>query len=220
MKKLLFLLPLILLTSCQNPITKAARKVEYSAYELVGMQKRDLLKTRVDDARDEQKEAGKDFEDALSRLKAVYGFKGGNLEKEYDSLKGSYDRAAHQASDVRKSIRKVETVAGDLFEEWAKEIDQIETASLKSKSRQTLAATKERYSSLHANLKAAEGRMDPVLRKLNDQVLYLKHNLNAKAVASLKGEALNIQGEIEGLISEMNKSIQSADQFIQKMDTE
>ena len=130
-------LTLILAMGCQNPITKAARKVEYSAYEMVGIQKRDLLKTRVDDARDEQKEAGQEFENALQRLKTLTGFKGGDLEDKYDSLNSSFNRATHQAEDVRKSVRKVETVAKDLFEEWDKEIDQMESATFKNKSRES-----------------------------------------------------------------------------------
>ena len=211
---LLFSLCLI---GCQNPLTKAARKVEYSAYEMIGIQKRDLLKTRVDDARDDQKEAGQKFQDALTQLKSVYGFQGGDLEKKYDSLKMAYDRAFHQADQVHKSIRKVENVAQDLFSEWEKEIDQIETASLKQHSRDSLSQTKSKFATLQQNLKSAEKQMDPVLRKLNDHVLYLKHNLNAKAIASLKGETLRIQGDIEGLIKEMNKSIASADQFIREM---
>lgn len=217
MKKITLLLSVFLLSACQNPITKAARNIEYSAYELVGVQKRDLLKTRVDDARDEQKEAGENFQDALQRLKALTGFKGGELEKQYDLLKSSYEKSKHQADVVRKSIRKVETVAQDLFQEWEKEIGQIDTASLKAKSRQTLQDTRQRYSEMHASLKASESRMDPVLRKLNDQVLFIKHNLNAKALASLKGETLNIQSEIEGLLKEMNTSIENADRFIKQM---
>lgn len=218
MKFIALLSFLFVLPACENPLKKAARKVEYSAYELVGIQKRDLLKTRVDDARDEQKEAGEDFKDALQQLKAIYGFKGGKLEKQYDSLKSSYERAAHQADDVHKAVRKVETVAKDLFNEWENEIGEIETASLKERSRKTLAQTKARYEELHATLKAAEERMDPVLRKFRDQVLYLKHNLNAKAIASLKGESLSIQGDIESLIADMNKSIASAESFIRTMD--
>lgn len=218
MKRLFLLLSLCFLFSgCQNTIEKAARKTTYQAYELIGVQKRELLKHRVDDARDEQKQAGKTFESALDQLKALYGFKGGRLESKYDSLKSAYERASDQADDVRKSVRKVETVAEDLFAEWEKEIDQIETASLKSKSRQTLAETKSRYAQLHASLKASEDRMNPVLKKFNDQVLYLKHNLNAQAIASLKGEATSIQSEIERLMQDMNKSIASADEFIKQM---
>lgn len=205
------------LSGCQNPFKKAARQATYSAYELVGVQKRDLLKSRVDDARDEQKEAGKEFGDALTRLKAIYGFQGGSLEKQYESLKSSHERASEQAQDVRNSIAKVETVAKDLFEEWDREIDQIETPSLRAKSRASLASTEEKYRKLHDSLKSSEARMEPVLNKFKDQVLYLKHNLNAQAIASLKGEAVSIQGEIEKLILEMNKSIASADQFIEQM---
>lgn len=214
-------LPLLLLSAslagCQSMVDAAAKKTTYSAYELVGVQKRDLLKKRVDDARDEQKDAGKDFEDALTRLKAIYGFKGGNLEKQYNKLKSSFDEASEQAQEVRESIRKVESVAEDLFKEWEKEIGQIETASLRTKSRQSLVQTRHRYDQLHSSLKASEDRMEPVLKKFNDQVLYIKHNLNAQAIASLKGEALSIESDIQKLISEMNKSIEEADQFIKQM---
>ena len=59
--------------------------------------------------------------------------------------------------------------------------------------------------------------MDPVLTLFRDHVLYLKHNLNAQAVASLKGEAANIQNEISNLITQMNASIAKADEFIKTM---
>lgn len=208
---------LVFLISCENPIKRAARNVQYSAYEMVGIQKRELLKTRVDDARDEQKEAGEDFRDALQKLKDVYGFQGGQLEKKYDSLNSSYERAARQSDDVKKSIRKVETVAGDLFKEWENEIGSMETAPLKDRSRSALRATQTKYSHMHAALKASEAKLDPVLHQLRDQVLFLKHNLNAQAIGSLKVEGTKIQKEVEVLIAEMNKSINSADQFIQDM---
>jgi ElaB/YqjD/DUF883 family membrane-anchored ribosome-binding protein len=189
----------------------------YSAYEVVGIEKRDLLKSRVDDARDEQKEAGESFKDALERFKGLYSFDGGNLEKQYNKVKSSYDDAAGDAENVRESIKKMEVVAGDLFDEWEKEASKIETSSLRAKSRELLADTRKRYSSLHSSLKKSEARMDPVLAKLNDQVLYLKHNLNAKAIGSLKGEADNIQKDIEKLLGDMNASIAEADKFIAEL---
>lgn len=211
---------IINLSACENPLKKAARNVQYSAYEMVGIQKRELLKTRVDDARDEQKEAGEDFRDALQKLKDVYSFQGGKLEKKFDNLNSAYERASRQSDDVKKSIRKVETVAGDLFKEWENEIASMETASLKDRSRSTLRVTQSKYEQMHAALKASESKLDPVLHQLKDQVLFLKHNLNAQAIGSLKGEGNRIQKDVEVLIAEMNKSINSADQFIQEMKTE
>ena len=56
--------------------------------------------------------------------------------------------------------------------------------------------------------------MAPVLSQFKDDVLYLKHDLSAQAVASPKGEATNIQAEISRLIESMNVSIARADEFV------
>ena len=191
--------------------------VYYAAYEKFGVYKRDLLKKRVIEARDDQKEAQTQFKDALTRLKEITKFDGGNLEKTYTSLKGELEDCTSQAETVHKRIREVESVASDLFAEWEKEIGQISTPSLQSASRQQLSTTKQRYEELHNSLVSAEQTMTPVLRQFNDYVLYLKHNLNAQAVASLKGEAANITTEINRLIEQMNKSIARADEFVKGM---
>jgi DNA repair exonuclease SbcCD ATPase subunit len=193
------------------------RSAYYSAYEQFGVYKRDLLKKNVVAARDEQKEASEQFKDALTQLKELYGFSGGNLEKAYNGLQSEYDDCAAKAEDVHKRIREVETVANDLFSEWEKEIREISTPTLADSSRRQLQATRERYNSLHDALKDAERSMTPVLTQLHDQVLYLKHNLNAQAIASLKGEAMSIQTDISKLIAQMNAAIAKADEFVKTL---
>ena len=193
------------------------RSTYYAAYEKFGVHKRDLLKKRVTEARDEQKEAQEQFKDALTRLKEITKFDAGELERTYNALKSDYDGCASQAQTVHKRIRDVETVAGDLFAEWEKELQQIGTPSLRESSRQQLDATRRRYDEMHRALTSAEQSMAPVLTQFNDYVLYLKHNLNAQAIASLKGEATNIQNEISRLIESMNRSISRADEFVKHM---
>lgn len=218
MKKMNFLIIILSVMSflylgCQS----TARKVVYSAWETVGVEKRDLLKDRIEDARDDQKDAGESFSDALERLREIYKVDGGQLAKQYDKLKKSYKEAEEDAADVRKSIQKVEVVAGDLFKEWEKELGQISNSELRHKSRDRLTDTKRKYAELHTSLKAAESRMDPVLKAFNDQVLFMKHNLNAQSIASLKGETLNIEKDIKLLIDRMNKSISEADRFVSQL---
>lgn len=193
------------------------RSTYYAAYEKFGVYKRDLLKDRVADARDGQEAAGEQFQDALTRLKEITRFDGGKLEKAYDSLKSEYDDCVAKASQVHKRIEAMETVAADLFAEWEKELNEISTPSLRDSSRQQLAATRERYEAVHRALKSAEQSMAPVLTQFNDYVLYLKHNLNAQAVASLKGEATDIQNDISRLIEQMNASIAKANEFIKTL---
>ena len=189
----------------------------YATYEKFGVYKRDLLKKRVIAARDEQKEAGEQFKDALARMREMYGGTGSNLEKTYDKLKSEYEDSVSKADAVRKRVRDMETVAADLFKEWETEIQQISSASLRANSREQLRKTKASYEEMHTSLKRAEQSMEPVLTKFRDNVLYLKHNLNAQAIGSLKGEATSIENEISKLIEDMNKSIQSADTFIKQM---
>jgi hypothetical protein len=193
------------------------RSTYYSAYEKLGIYKRDLLKKRVIAARDEEKAAGEQFKDALTRLKELYAFQGGDLEKTYNKLKSEYDDSSARAEAVHKRIRDMETVAGDLFREWEGEIKEISSESMRSSSRDQLRQTRARYDDMSAALKRAEKSMDPVLTKFRDHVLYLKHNLNAQAIASLKGESASIQNDITKLIEDMNTSIQHADEFIKQM---
>lgn len=191
--------------------------VYYAAYEKVGIYKRDLLKKSVVAARDDQKQAQEQFKDALTRLKEITKFDGGGAEKAYNSLKSDYDSCSKRADAVHKRVREVETVSSDMFAEWEKENDQITTLSLRDSSRQQLSDTKQRYNQMHSALVSAEQTMTPVLQKFNDYVLYLKHNLNAAAIASLNGEASSIQTEIGHLLDSMNQSIARADEFVKTM---
>ena len=216
MKKFLVVLPALLAASLVFQ-TAGCSSVYYAAYEKVGVYKRDLLKKRVVEARDDQKEAQTQFKDALTRLKEITKFDGGQAESAYRTLKSEYDDCVKQADVVRGRIREVETVSTDLFAEWEKEIAQIGTPSLASASRQQLSATRQRYNELHRALISAEQTMTPVLKQFNDYVLFLKHNLNAQAIASLKGEATSITTEINRLIEQMNKSIARADEFVKNM---
>lgn len=185
--------------------------------EKFGYEKRDLLKGAVVDARDEQKDASQEFKDALTRLKELTGFDGGKLETAYNKLKGDYDDCETAAKAVHERIAKMERIATDLFAEWEKEIAQISNANLAADSRRKLSETRTRYAGLSSSLRAAESTMEPVLRQFKDYVLYLKHNLNAQAIASLKGEATDIQNEISRLIGQMNQSIHQADDFVKSM---
>ena len=208
---------LFVLFVCVAAPLAGCKSTYYAAYEKFGVHKRDLLKKRVVAARDDQQAASEQFKDALTKLKEVYQFEGGKLERAYRDLESEYKQADERAKAVRKRITDVETVGSDLFKEWEQEIKQITTPSLADGSRRQLRETRARFEPMVEALKKAESSMPPVLTKLHDQVLYLKHNLNAAAIASLRGEATNIQAEISTLITDMNASIAKADEFIKTM---
>ena len=217
MKPNLRIVGLFLLSVCVAAPLAGCKSTYYAAYEKFGVYKRDLLKKRVVAARDDQQAASEQFKDALTKLKEVYQFEGGKLEQAYRDLDSEYKQSETRAAAVRKRVADVETVGSDLFKEWEQEIKQITTPALADGSRRQLRETRARFDLMVEALKKAERSMQPVLTKLHDYVLYLKHNLNAAAVASLRGEATNIQAEISSLITDMNVSIAKADEFIKTM---
>ncbi|MHC5001842.1 MAG: DUF2959 domain-containing protein [Planctomycetota bacterium] len=196
------------------------RTLYYETMETFGQHKRDLLVSRVEAARDDQEEAKEQFRSALDRFVEVVGTDGGGeLREKYDKLSGELERSEEKAEDVRERIAAIEQVAGDLFSEWQDELDQYANPELRSRSEEQLVQTRNRYDQLIGVMKRAESRMEPVLVAFRDQVLFLKHNLNAQAVASLQGEAVSLESDISQLIADMEAAISEADAFIEAMGT-
>jgi len=212
MTRLKLLLPValvLLLGACQSAY--------YGAMEKFGVHKREILVDRVEAARDSQQETKEEFKSALEKFSAVTGFDGGDLEAQYKTLNAAYEDSAEQAQEVRDRINAVEDVAEALFDEWESELDQYSSANLRRSSQQKLNATKQKYKNLLRSMKRAEAKIEPVLSVFRDQTLFLKHNLNARAIASLKSELSSIKSDVGVLIREMQKSIDASDAFIKSL---
>jgi len=192
----------------------ACSSMYYGALEKVGVQKRHILADRIEDGREAQQDAQEQFQDAFERFKTATTFEGGELEDTYRALASELEDSEARAADVRERIASIEEVAGDLFAEWEGEIAQISRADLRQKSSTQLRQTKARYAKLLAAMKKAERKMDPVLVAFRDQVLFLKHNLNAKAIASLETQATSIQSDVDALVRDLSASIREADAFL------
>lgn len=194
------------------------RTAYYSTMEKFGKEKRHLLRDNVQKAQQEQQQASEEFKDVLTRIKEIYGFDGGDLEKAYKKLKSDYDDCESRANSVQRRIGNVEQIAADLFKEWEQEIDEMNNADLREKSIDSLSRTKKRYARLHDAMSSAESRMEPVLQQVRDYVLYLKHNLNAQAIGALQEEVDDIEIEVEALIRDMRTSIQEAETFLEEFE--
>ena len=186
----------------------------YSAMESVGFAKRDILASRVEAARDSQQEAKEEITDALTEFGRVVSYQGGDLEAQYRKLAAQLEDGEEAAAAVRARIRDVESVAEALFDEWQDELAQYSSASLRTQSEKQLRETRARYATLIGAMKRAESRLEPALQPLRDQVLFLKHNLNARAIAGLQGEVARVDAQVNQLVAELNAAIAEANRFI------
>jgi hypothetical protein len=198
----------------------ACETTYYKTMEKFGYHKRDLMVERVEEARDAQKEAKEQFESALEKFSSVLKFEGGELEEKYKTLKAEYEKSESKAEAVGDRIEAVEDVAEDLFEEWQDELSQYTNQSLRRSSERKLKQTRQQYSQLIRAMKRVEKKIDPVLSAFRDQVLYLKHNLNARAIASLRTELVSVEADVASLIREMEASIAEANTFIKAIEKE
>ncbi len=199
----------ILLTGCAT--------ASYNIQERFGIEKRDILVKRVGDVSDAQTEAKEEFENALEAFRAVVSVDGGELEDVYDDLNRAHKRAESDADEVRSRVKSVKRVSRDLFKEWESELGQYSDPGLRRASERQLRDTKSRYEILIDKMEDASASMDPVLAVFNDRVLYLKHNLNARAIAALDAETAELEDDVARLIAEMEQSIAAANAFIAEM---
>ncbi len=196
------------------PLLSSCATAYYRALETVGIEKRDILVDRIEEARDSQTEAKEQFTTALDRYRSVINVEGGDLERTYDRLATEFERSDARAQAVEERVAAVESVAEDLFSEWEQEIDDYSDADLRRKSQRLMTDTRADYRRLIAAMRRAEAAMDPVLALFNDQVLFLRHNLNARAIGSLESELADIERATANLIEEMERSIAEASRFI------
>jgi hypothetical protein len=182
--------------------------------EKVGVHKRDIMIDRIMDAEASQQEAQQQFKSALEELSSLINFDGGELEQKYLAVESQYEASKDAAADVSKRIDKIENVAEALFDEWQAEIELISNPTYSRQSAAKLSETKTRYGSLLRSMHKAEDKMAPILTALQDNTLFLKHNLNAKAIGALQGEMQSIERDVDVLISDMNAAIAQSQQFI------
>ncbi len=190
----------------------------YGAMEKIGVHKRDIMVDRVESARDAQQETKEQFISALDQFKSVVNFQGGDLEKEYKKLSAALAESEDKADEVRDRIASVEDVAEALFDEWGAEIEQYNSDSLRRASQKKYDLSRKRYKQLITAMKKAESRLEPALIPLRDQVLFLKHNLNARAITGLSAELVSVQSNVDSLVRDMEKAITQADKFISTLE--
>ncbi|MDJ0748231.1 MAG: DUF2959 family protein [Woeseiaceae bacterium] len=190
---------------------------KYSALEKVGIHKRDILVSDVEDARDSQSETRERLVSAYEELSALIGHEGGDLERQYKRLNKEVDRASDSIGELDERLEAIDRVSEDLFEEWESELELYSSQALRNDQARKLTESRKQFKHMRDRMQVARDRVDPVVAVLNDNVLYLKHSLNAQAVAALRGEATRLEADVEALIRDMQIAIDEADAFISKM---
>lgn len=191
----------------------------YKAMATLGKEKRDILVSRVKDSRKEQQQAKEQIKTTMERFQELTGFQGGSLEKSYKELNGQYEKAADSAQKLHDRIGSIDQVSSDMFKEWQKEIDGMDNRNLKQQSAAMLRQSRLQEAGYIKSMRQTEARMTPVLKSFQDQVTFLKHNLNARAIGSLKGTSARISTDVDVLMVQIDGSMAQADALINSLNS-
>lgn len=194
-----------------------AQKVKYSTLEKVGIHKRDILVDRIKDTNETQQDAKEEFKSAYDELADLIDTNDRGLEKKYARMADAVSDSEDKANELDQRIKSVNAVATDLFNEWEEELAQYQSASLRRVSEQNLNTTKARYQQLYQSMLISQQRIIPVLEVLQDNTLYLKHNLNARAISNISSEVISVEDKVDSLIRQMEESIAESKRFIEDM---
>jgi len=192
--------------------------IYYRTMKKFGWEKRDILVKRVREARGSQEDAQKEFKTALERFRDIVAFDGGSLEDKYNKLNAELQRSEDRARKVNDRIDAVRGVSKDLFKEWQGELGKYSDRRMRQESERQLRDTRARTETLIGAMARAQTRMEPVLKPLRDRVLFLKHNLNARALGALSKELDGVRSDVDALVTDLQKSIAEADAFLAEMD--
>lgn len=202
----------LLLSGCQSAY--------YDVMEQAGFHKRDILSDRVIAARDAQQDADEQFSSALERYRSVVTVPESELSRAYTDLESEYARSEAAADRLSQRIDAIESVAEALFDEWEGELDQYQNQTYRRQSAQELEQTRQRYGEMLDAMHQAEDTMPPVLTAMHDNVLFLKHNLNARAIGAISNEVSQLETDVATLRRQMQVAIDRSNQFIEGMDTD
>jgi hypothetical protein len=198
-------------------LSAGCQSAYYKAMRTLGKEKRDILVARIQDAKKDQDQTKQKLQTTMESFQALTGFKGGSLEKSYNRLNSDYDSASSQAGKLHDKIQSIDQVSNDLFKEWQGEINAMDNGKLKSQDTLMLSNAKARQATYMRAMRRTEDQITPVLKAFHDQVLFLKHNLNARAIGSLKNTSAGLQSDVAGLVQSIDASSQEADKLISSL---
>ncbi len=193
--------------------TTSCEPRSYRIWEFLGWEKREILSSEVENVGENQKEIKEDFQSIYERIKTEYDYERDEIDDLYDQLKSDYEKAKNKADRIKASSKKIRQIAKALFAEWEEEAMAISNKNYRKDSLVKLRQAQARFKHLSASLHRSESQLDRVLVQLNDQVLYLKHNLNAKSLALFESEIKLVKNEIDELIKAIEKTIQYSQTF-------
>ncbi len=112
----------------------------------------------------------------------------GDAAQAYADYVEAIGASQQQAAKLRDSVEPMKDAAGDVFQQWTKDLEAMHNTRLRSQSRARMDETRKRYEAVVSASAAAQASLEAFNADLHDHALFLGHDFNREAVAAITGE--------------------------------
>lgn len=161
--------------------------------------KMDDLIDRIEKTMKEMRESEQHFEKTLDAYHKTLAKKGGGRRSSYKDLVKRLEKHEERSKKRRERLKDMDERAEQYFKAWKKGLDDIKDAGLRQRGASRLSEARKRYRNLRGAGHEAHEGFEPVFKRLQDQAVYLGHDLNAASTATLAEDKAKIAALAHGL---------------------
>ncbi len=201
------------LDKVQTSALEKVKSVKNNALVQVGAKsKHDLLFEQIEESIALQQETKQYIEQAYDVLANVSDDVG-DVEGQKKEINQAYQQSESLAQKLKAKITKVDRTAKTLFIEWRRELRQYNNKNLREKSAQNLDNTKQQYATVRESMQKSYQSIEPLLRLLHDNELYIKHNRSVAAMQGFQSEVKAAGSNIDGILADIETAITDSEAF-------
>ena len=149
----------------------------------------DTLVSWVERVYVESEMARQEVQLTLSRLQALANGKyEGRPAEAYQAFKSAATRARTQAEKLESTVRPMKRTAAPVFEQWTTDLGDFHSPSMRRRSTDRLDAARLRYDAIVRAVGPAQSGFERFNEGMQDHELFLGHDLNGTALASVQAD--------------------------------
>ncbi|HEX5137005.1 MAG TPA: DUF2959 family protein [Planctomycetota bacterium] len=156
-----------------------------------------------------------------SMLSAVQGLQSitapdfqGDAAKAHKDLVKAVEASEDQADDLRNRIEEMQAAAAPVFDQWTKDLEAYSNPEMRQRSQARLAAARERYDAVVAAVDPLLVEYESINQSLRDHVLFLKHDMNPAAIATIQDDVRSVAKDAASLDGQFNNGRAAARAYI------
>ena len=172
------------------------------------------LAKRAQDTVKAVEETRQQIEKTLGLYNSIVQNQAEDTKKAYSDLGKWVEDCEKRRANASRKVDDMEKEAHTFFAEWTQSLDGITNPDLRKRSQDRMNDTRLRYNDILKVGRQAGGEFDVFVGSLQDQYVYLRYDLNPAALASLSGDAKQVNSQAATLFAKIDETVKMAQEYI------